>query len=465
LAPTQQQPSASSSSSPPSLFSLPTLGVGSAGNQRQRLADLFQRIPALHQVMHKVLARISELPKAELLARKQVLLVASGAFNPIHKLHLRMLYIARKYLEERTDLQVLGGFVSPQHATEVRSRYRATKHEIIPPKHRLAMARRAVGDSTWLTVDPWEITRRRVMDYLSVLEHVDQVLEACFPGLGVKVVWLCNADALMQLSPEGLRSRGHGCLCVCRPQETDRLLLHMGVRWRQVAYVVEDAAILSRELEATTSTRVRQTLIDVAVQKGPGKLLISATNEEEGGGDGGGSSRQHGQRYSHSSLSSKGSDERSRLVQSMVGLPVARYMEAHSLGAKMSGSERWTVADKEFALFQGREMGDMGYASEALHIENQHAKKRAQAGDRGGGGGGECGGGSSNRSNRGSSSAVSGFDSFASSACEGAGGGGGGVNKSDFIAHSVATERESKGGKRSDLKRGSAVKHNHRFEV
>jgi nicotinic acid mononucleotide adenylyltransferase len=82
---------------------------------------------------------------------------------------------------------VLGGLVSPAHATEVRTRYRQQPLEIIPPRHRLAMARCAVGDSTWLTVDPWEITRRRVMDYMSVLEHVTQLIEACFPGLNVKV--------------------------------------------------------------------------------------------------------------------------------------------------------------------------------------------------------------------------------------------------------------------------------------
>jgi nicotinic acid mononucleotide adenylyltransferase len=87
----------------------------------------------------------------------------------------------------RIRYDVLGGLVSPAHATEVRTRYRQQPLEIIPPRHRLAMARCAVGDSTWLTVDPWEITRKRVMDYMSVLEHVTQLIEACFPGLNVKV--------------------------------------------------------------------------------------------------------------------------------------------------------------------------------------------------------------------------------------------------------------------------------------
>lgn len=98
----------------------------------------------------------------------------------------------------------------------------------------------------WLTVDPWEITRKRVMDYMSVLEHVQALFEACFRELPIKLIYLCNSDMLMKLSPDEMRDRGFGCLCVCRPQETDRLLHHMGSRWKNVAYVVEDAAILSR---------------------------------------------------------------------------------------------------------------------------------------------------------------------------------------------------------------------------
>jgi hypothetical protein len=82
------------------------------------------RVPVIDRVMSKVARRISEIPRHKLLGRKQVILLGSGAYNPIHKMHLRMLYIARRYLEERTEFEVLGGLVSPSHATDVRSRYR-----------------------------------------------------------------------------------------------------------------------------------------------------------------------------------------------------------------------------------------------------------------------------------------------------------------------------------------------------
>ncbi|KAG5176335.1 hypothetical protein JKP88DRAFT_129576, partial [Tribonema minus] len=84
-------------------------------------------------------------------------------------MHLRPFHLARVYLEEKCGAQVVGGIVSPAHPTLVRQRHRTRPAAIIPPKHRLAMARCAVGDFGWLVVDPWEITRRRMMDYLSVL--------------------------------------------------------------------------------------------------------------------------------------------------------------------------------------------------------------------------------------------------------------------------------------------------------
>lgn len=40
-------------------------------------------------------------------------------------------------------------------------------------------------------------------------------------------------------------------------------------------------------------------------------------------------------------------------LQGMVGHPVAKYLARHALGEKMAGRERWTPADKEFKLYSG----------------------------------------------------------------------------------------------------------------
>lgn len=59
------------------------------------------------------------------------------------------------------------------------------------------------------------------------------------------------------LNPAMLRAGGFGVITVCRPLEKERLLKELSPSFRNIAIVVEDSAILSAELEKTSSTMVR----------------------------------------------------------------------------------------------------------------------------------------------------------------------------------------------------------------
>ena len=167
------------------------------------------------------------------------------------------------------------------------------------------MARAAVGGSPWLTVDSWEITRRRILDYLSTLDHIRQLFEQRFPGIvaPVRFVLLVAPDQLLRLNLDELKDAGHECITVCRPQEHERLLAQMGTRWRHVAHVVEDNALLSAELESTSSSKLCQALVVGRV--------IEITPKVPGA--------------------------------------VTEYIRRHHIAEKMSGNEKWTKWDKEFA--------------------------------------------------------------------------------------------------------------------
>ena len=261
-------------------------------------------------------------PHARLHAKPKVLLVASGAYNPMHMMHLRTLYLARSFLERQAGVEVVGGIISPGHTTLVRQKQRRTSGQILPPRHRLNMARLLVGSSRWLTVDAWEITRRRIMDYLSLLGHVRDAAARTWPGARIRVVYLTKPYGMLKLSPRALRAAGHGCLCVCRPIESERLLRALAARvhgtsaeeapglpglpdrstapdaasgvWDGIAHVVEDAAMLTAELERTTSAAVRADLMA------------------------------------------------GRCVDSMIGRASASYAARHRLGAKLAGEAKWT---------------------------------------------------------------------------------------------------------------------------
>lgn len=54
-----------------------------------------------------------------------------------------------------------------------------------------------------------------------------------------------------------LRTGGFGVITVCRPLEKERLQKELSPSFRNLAILVEDSAILSAELERTSSTMVR----------------------------------------------------------------------------------------------------------------------------------------------------------------------------------------------------------------
>lgn len=52
---------------------------------------------------------------------------------------------------------------------------------------------------SWLAVDPWEVTRKRIMDYMSVLEHAKEVCDETFPGhaCDIAILYMCQASQVI----------------------------------------------------------------------------------------------------------------------------------------------------------------------------------------------------------------------------------------------------------------------------
>lgn len=132
---------------------------------------------------------------------------------------------------------------------------------------------------------------------------------------------------------------------------------------------MEDAAILSRDLEATTSARLREALAQAAEAASDSKHPNNRRSKK-----------------SSSNGDQAESSERDFLAkaEAMSGFPVAKYAAKHRLGAKLAGSVRWGAADTEFELFSGLADEDMGYETEAAWKQGRHQEQR----ENGGGGGG-----------------------------------------------------------------------------
>lgn len=71
------------------------------------------------------------------------------------------------------------------------------------------------------------------------------------------VLPLAYSCQIHHLNPVMLRAGGFGVITVCRPLEKERLLKELSPSFRNIAILVEDATILSAELEKTSSSMVR----------------------------------------------------------------------------------------------------------------------------------------------------------------------------------------------------------------
>uniref|UniRef100_A0A5S6QNT4 Nicotinamide-nucleotide adenylyltransferase n=1 Tax=Trichuris muris TaxID=70415 RepID=A0A5S6QNT4_TRIMR len=98
-------------------------------------------------------------------------LLACGSFNPPTILHLRMFELARDYLNERTNLGVIGGVISPVHDLY-------GKKDLCTSIHRIEMATLAASTSDWIGVDHWECSQTSWSRTVLVLRHVAGVLDA-----------------------------------------------------------------------------------------------------------------------------------------------------------------------------------------------------------------------------------------------------------------------------------------------
>ena len=231
-------------------------------------------------------------------------IVGSGSFNPLTRMHLRKYFLAKQYIESKTDMVVLGSLLSPIHGSVVRQRYRTCPNEIIPCPHRLAMAQFCVQDTKWASIDPWEITRRRSMDYLSLLEHVNKMLKSYFPEIDIRVLYLCKGSVVPLLSVPSMKASNFGCVTVCRAPESDSLRISLGSRWNGLIYIVEDTAILDSAMDSFSSKKVRE-----MIKKG-------------------------------------------LTVENLVGDTIASYIKFHKIGLKMNKIEEWEEDEKKLPHIQ-----------------------------------------------------------------------------------------------------------------
>ncbi|NXA47761.1 NMNA3 adenylyltransferase, partial [Nothocercus julius] len=94
--------------------------------------------------------------------RIPLILLACSSFNPIINMHMSLFELARDHLHQTGQYEVIEGIVFPDS-----DNYR--NQGLVPPRHRVAMAKLALETSAWIRVDPWESEQETGTETVKVL--------------------------------------------------------------------------------------------------------------------------------------------------------------------------------------------------------------------------------------------------------------------------------------------------------
>lgn len=202
--------------------------------------------------------RLSRLVHSQ---KRPVVLVACGSFSPVTYLHLRMFEMAKDYVRQNTDFEIVGGYLSP-----VSDQYK--KPGLLSAHHRVNMCNLAAEESaSWLMVDPWEAFQSYQRTAV-VLDHFDYEINTVLGGVqtedgghkNVQVMLLAGSDLISTMSEPGVWSHAdldhilgrYGTFIVERAgsgmdQATDSL-----ARWRNNIHLISQ--LIQNDV---SSTKVR----------------------------------------------------------------------------------------------------------------------------------------------------------------------------------------------------------------
>ena len=133
-----------------------------------------------------------------------LLLVACGSFSPPTFLHLRMFELSADYVKEKTEFEVVGGYMSP-----VSDAYK--KNGLEKADARVRMCQLATSGSDWLMVDNFEGLSSEYIRTAVVLDHFKEQVEA-IGGVRtedgerkpVRVALLAGADLIATFGTPGV---------------------------------------------------------------------------------------------------------------------------------------------------------------------------------------------------------------------------------------------------------------------
>ena len=124
-----------------------------------------------------------------------VVLLTTGAMNPVHLGHVSALERAAAHLESAHGYAVVGAFLSPSHDLYLRGKFSGKNDYFFPAEQRLACCAAALEGHPLIAVGRWECMQQGYWpDFPIVALALLQCLKAHFPTLQLRVFYCCGED-------------------------------------------------------------------------------------------------------------------------------------------------------------------------------------------------------------------------------------------------------------------------------
>lgn len=121
---------------------------------------------------------------------KKLVLLSTGSLSPIHRGHIQIMEEAKIFLEAQ-GANVLGGYLSTGHEEYIDFKL---KEEALSTAHRLLLCAKALKDSDWLMLDPWEaIARKIAVNFTDVFCRLEAYLHHHISP-EIELVYVCGSD-------------------------------------------------------------------------------------------------------------------------------------------------------------------------------------------------------------------------------------------------------------------------------
>ena len=121
-----------------------------------------------------------------------IVLIESGSLAPPHRMHIGLMEITKKFLEEDKikKRRVVGGFIIPSSDKYVKQKL---KNDFIPLKHRIKMTKLLIKNSDWMECLDWGFANSK-----EIKNILDRILIDKFPKYNIKSFLVFGIDYYMK---------------------------------------------------------------------------------------------------------------------------------------------------------------------------------------------------------------------------------------------------------------------------